>query len=114
MPPGPATPLHVHHAEDEAWYVLDAEFRFRLDDEIHSRPAGSFIFIPRGTAHCWQNVGDEPARVLVIFTPSGMERFFDEFAELPAGPPDLELLKGIGGKFAMGVLGPPPGVSHPL
>ena len=114
VPPGPGTPLHVHHNEDEAWYILEGEFRFRLGDEISTRSAGSFVFIPRTTAHCWQNVGEEPARVLVIFTPSGIERFFDEFAKLPAGPPDLETLNKIGQRFAMDVLGPPLGVSHPL
>src|ERR671936_345999 len=86
--PGDGPPLHAHANEDEAWYVVEGDLRFRLDDEITSAPAGSFVFVPRGTPHCFQNVGSEPARILVLFTPSGMERFFDRFAELPAFDPN--------------------------
>lgn len=86
--PGDRPPLHVHANEDEAWYVLEGSLRFRLDSEIASAPAGSFVFVPRGTPHCFQNVGDQPARILVLFTPAGMERFFDSFASLPTGAVD--------------------------
>jgi hypothetical protein len=61
--------------------------------------------------HCFQNVGDLPARVLVLFTPSGMERFFDGLASLPA--PDPDAFATIGGGVGMDVVGPPLGVSHP-
>jgi quercetin dioxygenase-like cupin family protein len=71
--PNDGPPLHVHEREDESWYVLEGELRFRLDDAIRDAPAGSFVFVPRGVAHCFQNVGDKPARILVMFTPSGME-----------------------------------------
>ena len=84
--PGDGPPFHTHAAEDESWYVLEGELRFRLGDDIASVGAGSFVFVPRGTPHCFQNVGAVPARIIVMFTPSGMERFFDRFAALPAGP----------------------------
>jgi len=103
--PGDGPPLHVHANEDEAWYVVEGDLRFRLDDEITSATAGSFVFVPRGTPHCFQNVGSEPARILVLFTPSGMERFFDRFAQLPAF--DTEAFRTIGKEVGMDVIGPP-------
>jgi quercetin dioxygenase-like cupin family protein len=105
--PGDGPPLHTHDAEDEAWYVLDGELRFRLGDEIAEAPTGTFVFVPRGTPHCFQCVGGKPARILVLFTPSGMERFFDRFAELPGGPVDPGAFRTIGSGVGMDVVGPP-------
>jgi len=105
--PGDGPPLHRHAAEDEAWYVLAGELRFRLGEEIAAAPAGTFVFVPRGTPHCFKNMGAVPARILVLFTPSGMERFFDRFAAQPPGPPDPAVFGRIGGEVGMEVLGPP-------
>lgn len=70
-------------------------------------PTGSFTFIPRGTEHCFRNMGEEPARLLVLFTPSGMERFFEDFAKLPPGPPSLQAFRDAGYGAWMEVVGPP-------
>jgi quercetin dioxygenase-like cupin family protein len=67
--PGEGPPLHAHANEEESLYVLDGEFRFKLEAEVITAPPGSFVFVPRGTAHTFQNVGAEPARLLVHFTP---------------------------------------------
>jgi quercetin dioxygenase-like cupin family protein len=107
-------PLHTHANEDESWYVLEGELRFRLGEELSSAPAGSFVYVPRGVAHCFQNVGAGPARILVIFNPSGMEGFFDRFAALPAGAVNPEAFKSIGAEVGMDVVGPPLAKSHPL
>lgn len=109
--PGDGPPLHVHANEDEAWYILEGELRFRLDAEMASAPAGSFVFVPRGTPHCFQSVGETPARILVLFTPSGMERFFDRFAELPPGAVDPSAFRTIGAEVDMEVIGPPLGAT---
>lgn len=107
IPPREGPPLHAHANEDEAFYVLEGDFRYRLGDGIHHAPAGSFVFVPRSVPHCFQNVGDQPARLLVIFTPTGMERFFDQFAGLPAGADTQEAMVSIGREVDMEVLGPP-------
>jgi quercetin dioxygenase-like cupin family protein len=103
--PGDGPPLHTHAHEDEAWYVLAGTLRFRLGEHDASAPAGTFVFVPRGTPHCFTNAGDDPARILVLFTPSGMERFFDRFAELPAFDPAA--FAEIGSGVGMSVIGPP-------
>jgi quercetin dioxygenase-like cupin family protein len=110
--PGDGPPAHFHEAQDESWYVLEGELRFKLGDEMRSAPAGSFVFVPRGTVHCFQNVGDGPARILVIFNPAGMEPFFDRFAELPAFDPAA--FARLGTEAGMKVVGPPLSVSDPL
>lgn len=110
--PGEGPPLHTHANEDESLYVLEGEVRFKLGDEIHSAPAGSFVFVPRGAPHTWQNVSDGPARMLIHFTPSGMERFFDGFAALETpGPAAFET---VGADVGMDVVGPPLAQSDPL
>lgn len=96
-------PLHIHANEDEAFYVLEGQLRFLLDGESHGAPSGSFVFLPRGTPHCFQNIGDRPARMLVLFTPSGMEHFFDRFAAQTSG---AEAFQTIGAPLGMDVVGP--------
>jgi quercetin dioxygenase-like cupin family protein len=103
--PGEGPPLHTHAGEDEAWYMLAGTLRFRLGDDEAEAPAGTFVFVPRGTPHCFTNAGDEPARILVLFTPSGMERFFDRFADLEAFDPAA--FAEIGAGVGMAVVGPP-------
>ena len=103
--PGDGPPLHTHANEDETLYVLEGGVRFRLGDELHVGGAGSFVFVPRGTAYAFQNVGDERARMLIHPSPSGMERFFDGFAALEA--PDGRAFARIGAEVGMAVIGPP-------
>lgn len=112
--PGEGPPLHRHAREGESWYVLEGSFRFKLDGAIHAASAGSFVFAAAGTPHCFQNVGDAPARLLVAFTPAGMETFFDSFAELPPGPVDPAVFEALGRAVGMEVLGPPLAVSDPV
>ena len=103
--PGDGPPLHTHANEDEAWYVLEGTLRFRLGEADAAAPAGSFVFVPRGTPHCFQNAGNQPARILVLFTPSGMEAFFDRFAALETFEP--KAFAEIGATVGMDVTGPP-------
>lgn len=114
VPPLQGPPLHVHRREDEMWYIVEGDFRFRADDELLVAPAGSFVFVPRGTRHAFQNVGTTPGRVLVMFTPSGMERFFEEHAELPPGPVDPADYREIARRNWMEVAGPPLAEADPL
>jgi quercetin dioxygenase-like cupin family protein len=113
IPPGEGPPMHVHAHEDESWYVLEGALRFSLDGELAAASTGTFVFVRRGTPHCFQNVGDAPARILVLFTPSGMERFFERFATLPSGRFDPESFRTAGREAGMDVVGPPLAVSHP-
>ena len=67
-------PLHVHHREDEAWYIIDGEMTFHVGDAVFNATSGAFVFAPMGIAHSF-TVDVEPTRVLVLAAPSGFEHF---------------------------------------
>ncbi len=110
IPPGEGPPMHVHARTRRG--TCSRGCASRSAASWRRRP-GSFVFVPRGTPHCFQNVGEAPARLLVLFTPSGMERFFDRFAAIPAGRFDPEAFRTAGAEAGMDVVGPPLAVSHP-
>ncbi len=77
-PPAPAAPLHRHLDADETLYILEGEFQFIIGEEKIPAPAGSSVFIPRGTLHTIENIGSSMGRMLVVLTPSGFEQFWAE------------------------------------
>jgi mannose-6-phosphate isomerase-like protein (cupin superfamily) len=106
-------PLHTHLREDELWYVLEGDFRFKTGDAMLQVSPGGMAFGPRRTPHCFQNTGEVPGRLLVVTAPSGAERFFEEFAGLgPDAGPDA--LNAVGHANWVEFLGPPIGVTDPL
>ena len=78
VPAHTGPPPHVHHAEDETFILLDGELDFHVGEEVHRAEPGSAIFVPRGTRHHFANVGDGLARMLFMYSPSGMEEMFAE------------------------------------
>jgi len=68
----PIAPLHLHHADDEAWYVLEGTLGFRLGETELLAPAGAAVVAPRGVAHAYWNATEEPARYLIVLTPNLM------------------------------------------
>jgi len=85
-----AAPVHRHHLEDEFTYVLSGTIGAVLDDEEVVAEPGDLLFKPRGQWHTFWNAGDEPATVLELISPAGLEQFFrwlGELSEFPA--PDV-------------------------
>jgi quercetin dioxygenase-like cupin family protein len=74
--PGGGPPPHTHETEDEFWYVIDGTFEVMIDEEVHILGPGGFAFAPAGAVHNFRNIADTPSRVLVGFTPGGIEGFF--------------------------------------
>ncbi len=105
--PGQGSVLHLHIREDEMFYVLEGLLHFRAGESSFDAPTGSFVFVPRGTSHQLLNIGEDPARLLVLFTPAGMERFFEGQAALPPGPPDPAAHQALARSAWMEILGPP-------
>lgn len=62
---GPAK-LHVHHADDEAWHVVEGVLRFRFEDRVVDVGVGETVFVPAGVPHTYEAIG---ARYLVVLTP---------------------------------------------
>ena len=81
VPPGGGPPPHIHRREDETFYLLEGEIQFRLGHETITAGPGDFVNVPRGTVHNFTNAGSETARMVLTFTPAGIERFFEETLE---------------------------------
>ena len=65
---------HVHEDEDDAFYVLDGELTFLLEEGDLSAPTGTFVLVPPGVKHTFRNALDRPTRVLNIHAPAGFDR----------------------------------------
>ncbi len=109
--PGQGPPYHVHTALDEVIYVLDGTIRLRLGDQVEEATAGAIVFIPRGTPHTWEGLGDKALRFLAVIAPAGLESFFDSTAAAGGGQAD-DVFSRFGGDD-LKVLGPPLAISHP-
>ncbi|HWX74781.1 MAG TPA: cupin domain-containing protein [Solirubrobacteraceae bacterium] len=68
-PGRPIAGLHVHHADDEAWIVLEGQLGFRVGEEERVVPAGESLLVERGTPHSYWNPSPKPARYLLVMTP---------------------------------------------
>lgn len=107
-------PLHIHHHEDEAWYILSGQMTFYVGDAAMTAGPGAFVFAPRGIAHTF-TVDIEPTRVLVFASPAGFERFAVELgddATSDAPPPGLavpgpDVLGPVAERYVIEVVGPP-------
>lgn len=112
--PGFSPPLHIHHREDESFYVLEGTMTMRCGDRTFEATAGAFVFLPRGVPHTFVVEGDTPARMLTLITPGGGEAFFPAAGRPaqrpglpPAGPPDIEGLKRAAAVYEAEIVGPP-------
>jgi quercetin dioxygenase-like cupin family protein len=92
VPPGGGPPPHIHTLEDETFYLIEGEIEFLLGASKIIAGPGDFVNVPRGSVHCFHNVGLKTARLVLTFTPAGIEKFFEETLEpAPQGvlqPPD--------------------------
>jgi quercetin dioxygenase-like cupin family protein len=114
LTPAANPPMHVHHGEDEAFYILEGEVEFFLAGaEPRLTGPGDFVFGPRGVPHRFE-IRTPQARMLVLGTPGGGERFFREVGEpareraLPAAqPPDVGRVVAAGAAHNVEILPPP-------
>ena len=114
LPVGFSPPPHVHHDEDEAFYILAGQIDAQVgDDELAARQ-GAFLWLPRGVRHGFVVTGDGPCTILTITTPSGFERFVMEVGSpsttltLPEPrEPDIPRLVEIAGRYGIEFPAPP-------
>jgi quercetin dioxygenase-like cupin family protein len=109
LPPNMGPPPHVHEC-GESVYVLEGNVRYHIGGEVYEGGPGTFFYVPAGIEENFEPADDEPIRLLVIYTPGGMDKFFKEAGE-PAQrrevpppsdtPPDLERLTAIAEKHGL-------------
>jgi mannose-6-phosphate isomerase-like protein (cupin superfamily) len=99
--PGFDTGLHVHRRLEETFYILDGAFEFRAGDETFRATTGASVFVPPGVPHSFANRGARPSKLLLIMSPPGHDRYFDELAEILAhdGPPDSHAIATLRTKY---------------
>lgn len=68
-PPRWIAPLHLHHNDDEAWYVLEGRLCVKRGDETVEAGAGAAVLVPRETPHTYWNPDPSPLRYLLVMTP---------------------------------------------
>ncbi|WP_224491362.1 cupin domain-containing protein [Robertkochia flava] len=99
--PGMQLPMHVHENEDEYFKVIKGAVEFTANGKTETLKAGDSIFLPRGIPHGWKIVGESNAVMHLDIYPAGLEKMFKELSDLPPGPPDLEKVASICGKYGV-------------
>ena len=108
MPVGFGSPYHTHRREDECFYVLEGEIAFVCDDEWLKAGPGAFVYGPRNIAHGFKTIGKGSARMLVMCTPAGFERFIlDQATPIaePAAPPDMARMTALAEQYGIEIHG---------
>ena len=119
---GNVPPPHIHHREDETFYVLEGEMTFSVGGQTIKGTPGTLIFLPRNILHSFE-IESEQGRVLVLLTPAGLEGYFKE-CSVPAPamtlPPPAEVpyseiqkLITVGARYGLEFVLPKPHVVRP-
>ena len=115
--------LHVHHFEDEGFYILEGEMTFYIGEQTIKAQPGSFLFGPKDVPHAF-TVDSGPAKLLFLLSPSGMEGLIREMGEparslsippQPEEPPDeaqMEQMMAIAARYGGEILGPVPSTTQ--
>jgi mannose-6-phosphate isomerase-like protein (cupin superfamily) len=114
--PQAGPPPHIHHREDETFWVLEGEFEFMVGDGTVRAPAGTFVHAPKGSPHTYKNVRTTPDRYVTTIRPAGFEQFFFEVsdpAEDPRAQPPahgqevIERIMMAAPRYGLEILSPP-------
>jgi len=91
------TGLHLHNKLEETFYVLEGEFELRAGDQARRALPGTLMFVPPGVPHAFSNPTEAPARLLLLMSPPGHDRYFAELAAILArsGPPDTDAIAAL-------------------
>ena len=85
--PGNGVSLHVHDRDEEFYYILEGAYEMEVEGERFVAEAGSMVVIPKDLRHKFRNVGDVPARALMIFRPGGFDELLKDIREAAEGGP---------------------------
>ncbi len=100
-------PRHIHHREDEWYYVLAGEYLFEVGDVKYTLPVGGSIWAPRDIPHVWANTSTTEGRVILLCQPGGFENFFDAAGKGMMDKASPAQMEQIMNRYGMEVLGPP-------
>ncbi|MCC5787448.1 MAG: cupin domain-containing protein [Phycisphaerales bacterium] len=98
--PGNGAPPHIHHNEDEAFFVLEGEVTATVDGVPHRLSPGGFVHVPRGKVRSFTNHTDGMAKILILHAPGSAAGFYIAMGKLPF-PPDLNEVKRLGDRHGI-------------
>ena len=101
VPDAPPLPLHTHTNEEESIYILDGELNIEVGGRTVKGSSGSFVLVPRGTAHTLSLVGTQSAKALLIFSPAAIQGLFEEIA----GQTDMDTIVATAARYGMEIVG---------
>jgi uncharacterized cupin superfamily protein len=99
--PGWDTGSHFHSTIEEQFYVIEGELELRAGDRLIAGRPGTFVAVPSGIAHAFANRSSLPARMLLVVTPPGHERYFAALADILSrtGAPDPDEIAALRASF---------------
>lgn len=101
-------PLHVHHKQEETIHVLKGTFKVRIGEEDFLLNAGGFAYLPSNVPHAFLNLTDETGEVIVVYTPGGGHKFYEELGPMTrGGVHDRQAIAAVFARHDMTLLGPP-------
>ncbi len=101
-------PLHVHHIQEETIHVVKGKFKIRIGDELFYLAEGGFAYLPSKVPHAFLNLTDEPGEIIVVYTPGGGHKFYEELGPVSrAAGADRQQIAALFEKYGMTLLGPP-------
>jgi mannose-6-phosphate isomerase-like protein (cupin superfamily) len=100
-------PPHVHTREDESFICLAGRLDVHLGGQDFVMEVGDYMFLPRDVVHAFRNPYNEESRVFSVVSPAGLERYYQALADMPPGPKDISVLKGIMADFGIVLRLPP-------
>jgi quercetin dioxygenase-like cupin family protein len=101
-------PFHIHHKQEETIHVLKGQFKIRIGEKIFYLNEGDFAYLPSNLPHAFLNLTDEPGEIIVVYTPGGGHKFYEELGPLTRnGSPDKKMVAQLFEKYEMTLLGPP-------
>src|SRR5690242_6156158 len=101
-------PLHVHHFQEETIHVLKGRFKIRIGDSIFYLNEGDFAYLPSKVPHAFLNLTDEGGEVIVVYTPGGGHKFYEELGPISRTPGvERQQIAAVFEKHGMSLLGAP-------
>lgn len=106
-PPGMGPPPHVHHREEETFCIVKGELEFTIRGKTIRPQPGDVLIAPKDVPHVFRNIGQTPAKLMIVCRPAGFEHFVEEFAQVPPdGPPDFPRMAAIAARHGIEFVSP--------
>jgi mannose-6-phosphate isomerase-like protein (cupin superfamily) len=107
-PPHMGPPRHIHHYVDEAFQILEGQYRVWCDGRTYDLGPGGVAMVPKGMPHAFRCLGPGPGRMLTTVVPGGLDDFMVEVETRGFKiPQDMQQLMELATSHGHAFIGPP-------